>query len=590
MGSYAMPQYFQNMPSIGRPLINTDDANRSTLQTAEIAIAQKRQAVLEGGKPTAALNEKGQLSAMQRIEKLVEGGTFLPLNSLFDPYGNESGSTGVVKGLGKVCGKWVVIAASDNKKLAGAWVPGQPENMLRAADAAKRLRIPLVCLFNCSGVKLDRQEDIFPGRNGGGALLYRNAALNQAGVPVIAGMYGTNLAGGGYQGITPTVILAQKSAHMAVGGSSILGGMEPPRGTVDDAGAASLIAAQACLPKEAPGSMSVHHDATGFVREVYGGEDEVIAGIRQYIEYLPAYAPEFFRVNVPQEPQYPADDLYSLLPANQRRTYDIRQILARLVDGSAFSEYRPDYGPEVITGEARLNGLPVAIAANVQGFFPHYPNYRKDTFSVGGKLYRQGLIKLSEFVALCARDRLPVIWMQDTTGVDIGDDAERSELLGLGQSLIYTIQQSDLPMLEVTLRKGAAAAHYVMGGPQGQDTNAFSIGTAATEVCVMHAQTGAAAMYGGKLAKDQALGKPLQPTIEKMNAMIEDYAVKSSPAYCARKGMVDEIVALNDLRAYLLAFAEAAYQNPANLCPVHQMLLPRIMAEQGITNDVTTLL
>lgn len=590
MGKYAMPRYFQNMPTVGQPSTLTDDANRAALQTAENAIAQKRQSILEGGKPTAALNEKGQLSAMQRIEKLVDEGTFLPLNSLFDPYGNEGGSTGVVKGLGKVGGKWVVIAASDNKKLAGAWVPGQPENMLRAADAANRLRIPLVCLFNCSGVKLDRQEDIFPGRNGGGALLYRNAALNQAGIPVIAGIYGTNLAGGGYQGITPTVILAQKSAHIAVGGSSILGGMEPPRGMVDDVGAASLIAAQEYLPKEAPGSMSIHHNTTGFVREVYGSEDEVIDGIRKYIGYLPAYAPEFFRISEPQQPRYAAEELYSLLPFDQHLTYDVRQILARLVDDSAFAEYRPDYGPEVITGTTRLNGLPVAIAANVQGFFLHYPDYRKDTFSVGGKLYRHGLIKLSEFVSLCARDRLPIIWMQDTTGVDIGDDAERSELLGLGQSLIYTIQQSDLPMLEVTLRKGAAAAHYVMGGPQGQDTNAFSIGTAATEVCVMHAQTGAAAMYGGKLAKDQAAGKPLQPTLDKMNAMIEDYAVKSTPAYCARKGMVDEIVSLTDLRTYMLAFAEASYQNPVSLCPVHQMLLPRVIAEQSISDDATTLL
>lgn len=326
MESYAMPRYFQHMPTIGQPLTAADDANRAALQKVEDAIAQKRQAILDSGKPTAALNEKGQLCAMQRIEKLVDEGTFLPLNSLFNPYGNETGSTGVVKGLGKVGGKWVVIAASDNKKLAGAWVPGQPENMLRAADAAKRLRIPLVCLFNCSGVKLDRQEDIFPGRNGGGALLYRNAALNQAGVPVIAGMYGTNLAGGGYQGITPTVILAQKSAHMAVGGSSILGGMEPPRGQVDESGAASLIAAQAHLPKEAPGSMAVHHDTTGFVREVYGTEEEVIAGIREYIGYLPAYAPEFFRVAALQEPTYPAEDLYSLLPFDQHRTYDIRQI------------------------------------------------------------------------------------------------------------------------------------------------------------------------------------------------------------------------------------------------------------------------
>ena len=101
---------------------------------------------------------------------------------------------------------------------------------------------------------------------------------------------------------------------------------------------------------------------------------------------------------------------------------------------------------------------------------------------MGGKLYRQGLIKMNEFVTLCSRDRLPIIWIQDTSGIDVGNDAEKAELLGLGQSLIYSIQNSNIPQFEITLRKGSAAAHYVLGGPQGNDTNAFSIGTAATEI------------------------------------------------------------------------------------------------------------
>ena len=120
---------------------------------------------------------------------------------------------------------------------------------------------------------------------------------------------------------------------------------------------------------------------------------------------------------------------------------------------------------------------------------------------VGGKLYRQGLIKMNEFVTLCARDRLPMIWIQDTTGIDVGDDAEVAELLGLGQSLIYSIQSSKLPMMEITLRRGTAAAHYVLGGPQGNDNNAFSLGTAATEINVMNGETAANAMYLPKVIK-----------------------------------------------------------------------------------------
>ena len=130
--------------------------------------------------------------------------------------------------------------------------------------------------------------------------------------------------------------------------------------------------------------------------------------------------------------------------------------------------------------------------------------------------------------------------------------------------------------MEITLRKGTAAAHYVLGGPQGNDTNAFSLGTAATEINVMYGKTAAGAMYSRRLVKDQDAGKDLQPTIDKMNALIQHYIDTSTPAYCAKTGMVDEIVDLPRLRDYMVAFTASAYQNPRSICPVHQMLLPRI--------------
>src|SRR5699024_294323 len=149
-----------------------------------------------------------------------------------------------------------------------------------------------------------------------------------------------------------------------------------------------------------------------------------------------------------------------------------------------------------------------------QGLLMNYPEYKgAGAMGIGGKLYRQGLIKMNEFVTLCARDRIPLIWLQDTTGIDVGDDAEKAELLGLGQALIYSIQNSDMPSLEITLRKGTAAAHYVLGGPQGNDNNVFSLGTAATEIYVMHGETAAAAMYSRRLVKDSQAGKDIQPII-----------------------------------------------------------------------------
>ena len=329
----------------------------------------------------------------------------------------------------------------------------------------------------------------------------------------------------------------------------------------------------------APGSVPIHYDETGFFREVYENDYGVIEGIKKYISYLPAYNLEFFRVDDPQRPCLPAEDLYSIIPMNGKRPYDIYDVIGRLFDGSQLYEYKKGYGPEMVTGLAKVNGLLVGVIANTQGLLMNYPEYKQNSVGIGGKLYRQGLIKMNEFVTLCARDRIPLIWLQDTTGIDVGDEAEKAELLGLGQSLIYSIENSKLPSLEITLRKASAAAHYVLGGPQGNNTNVYSLGTAACEYYVMPGETAANAMYSRKLVKASKAGEDLAPIIKKMNDMIQLYHEKSRPEYCAKVGMVDEIVDMTELRPYIQAFTEAVYQNPKSICPMHQMVTPRAIRE-----------
>lgn len=572
-----MPRYFQNMPTVGKA-VRANPENVAELKAIEADIHDKIVAALSAGKKDEDMNAKGQMTAMQRVSLLVDPGTWCPLNSLYNPEDNKNGSTSIIKGLGRVNGKWCVVIASDNKKHAGTWVPGQADNLLRGSDTAKRLRIPLVYLLNCAGVELDKQEKVYPNRRGGGTPFYRNSELNQMGIPVIVGIYGTNPAGGGYHSISPTILIAHEKANMAVGGAGIVGGMNP-KGFVDMEAALAQIEATKGLRADPPGTVAIHYGETGFFREVYSGEDGVIAGIKKYLDMLPSYDLEFFRVDEPQSPAASDVELYDLVLNNKKRPYDMYSVIARLFDGSQFMEYKKGYGPEMITGLAKVDGLLVGVVANQQGVFPNYPEYKQGAMGVGGKLYRQGLIKMNEFVTLCARDRLPMIWIQDTTGIDVGNDAEKAELLGLGQSLIYSIQSSKLPMMEITLRRGTAAAHYVLGGPQGNDNNAFSLGTAATEINVMNGETAANAMYTGRLAKDQKAGKDLQPTIDMMNALINDYNEKSKPFYCAKAGLVDEIVDMPMMRNYIVAFADSCYQNPESICPFHQMLLPRTIRD-----------
>lgn len=578
MGNYSMPGYFQKMPAVNKP-VRPNPENEAELKKIEAEIDEITSAALSAGKADADMNAKGQMTAMQRVNLLVEPGTWCPLNTIYNPDDNKFGSTSVVKGLGRVNGRWVMVIASDNKKHAGTWVPGQADSLLRGSDLAKRLRIPLVYLLNCAGVELDQQEKVYPNRRGGGTPFYRNAELNQMGIPVIVGIYGTNPAGGGYHSISPTILIAHQKANMAVGGAGIVGGMNP-KGYVDEEGAEALIKGTEGVRNDPPGSVSIHYNVTGFFREVYAAEEGVVAGVKKYLDMLPKFDLDFFRVADPAAPAVDPTELYNIVPNNKKRPYEMYNVLACLTDNSEFSEYKPSFGPEMICGIAKIDGLLVGIVANKQGLLMNYPEYKENSVGVGGKLYRQGLIKMNEFVTLCARDKLPMIWVQDTTGIDVGNDAEKAELLGLGQSLIYSIQNSDLPMMEITLRKGTAAAHYVLGGPQGNDTNAFSIGTAATEINVMNGETAAAAMYTGKLVREKKAGKDLGPTIDKMNAMINDYNEKSKPAFCAKMGFVDEIVKMPALRNYVLAFTDAAYQNPEKICPIHQMLLPRIIRDE----------
>jgi glutaconyl-CoA decarboxylase len=353
-------------------------------------------------------------------------------------------------------------------------------------------------------------------------------------------------------------LLAHKDANIAVGGVGIVSGMAP-RGGFDAEMLEEIIAKTKEFTGRPPGNIETHYDHTGFFSHVYEEETGVLDGIKEYMKGIPAYAPEFFRVAEPAEPKFSADDIYSLLPFNQKEVYDFDQVLARLVDGSEHMEFRPDYGPEMYTGLCKIDGMLVGCIGNRQGFLGKgYPEYG-DYPGIGGKLYRQGLIKMNEFVTLCDRDRVPMIWFQDTTGIDVGDTAERAELLGLGQSLIYSIQQTEVALMLVVLRKGSAAAHYVLGGPTANRHNAFTLGTAATEIAVMHGETAAVATYARRAAKEKDAGRPLEPIVEKMNELAQRYRDTSDPLYCAQHGFVDEIVNLSDLRSYLQAFAGSPF-------------------------------
>jgi len=578
-----MRQYFEKMDDLGKPLkpaqVERMKENRAQIEAVMQSIDAEVDRVKKAGIPAEKIRERGQMTVWDRIEYLVDPGTFCPLHTLYNPMDNEEGMTGVIDGLARISGKWCVLIGFDNKVMAGAWIGGQADNNLRVTDMAKILNLPLVWIVNCSGVKLPEQEKVYANRRGNGTTFFRHAELEQIGVPILAGIYGTNPAGGGYQGISPTILLAHKDANIAVGGGGIVSGMSP-KGGFDEAGAEQIIDSTRHFKEVPPGSVGIHHDYTGFFRQVFETEKGVLDGLKAYMAEMPAYNPRFFRVAPPAEPKYPPAEISSIVAFNQKGGYDFDSVLARLVDNSEHLEFRTGFGPEVYTGLVKVDGYLLGAIGNRQGLFPNYPEYTNEYTAIGGKLYRQGLIKMNEFVTQCDRDRIPIIWFQDTSGIDVGDTAEKAELLGLGQSLIYSIEATKVPMALVVLRKGTAAAHYVMGGPTANNHNAFTLGTATTEIYVMHGETAAVASFSRRLVKEKESGRPLTPIIDKMNELAREYNEKSRPFYCAKTGFVDEVVRFEAIRNYLVAFANAVYQNPRSICPQHHMMLPRLIRSQ----------
>jgi len=579
-----MRPYFEKLDPLGKPLkpavVEEMAENRAQIAVALQELEAEVSRVRDAGLAAEKIRERGEMTVWDRIEYLVDPGSFHPLHTLYNPEENAEGTTGVADGLARISGRWCVLVGFDNKVLAGAWLAGQAENQLRVTDLAKRLRVPLVWLVNCSGVKLTDQAEVYPDRRGGGTTFFRHAELEKLGIPVLAGIYGTNPAGGGYQSISPTILFAHKNANMAVGGGGIVSGMSP-KGAFDEEGAEQIIQATRRFKEVPPGSVKIHYESTGFFRAVFEKETEVLDALKECMTQIPAYHPKFFRVAEPAEPSYPLSDLSSIVPVNQKAVYSFENVLARLVDRSEHLEFRPGFGPEVYTGLVKVDGFLVGVIGNRQGLLgTNYPEYTTEYIGIGGKLYRQGLIKMSEFVTHCGRDRVPLIWFQDTMGIDVGDTAEKAELLALGQSLIYSIEQTDLPMMLVVLRKGTAAAHYIMGGPTANNHNAFTLGTPTTEIYVMHGETAAAAAFSRRLVREKDAGRPLKPVIEQMNALARQYHDESQPIYCARRGFLDEVVRFEDIRRYMVAFTGSAYQNPNSICPHHHMLLPRLIRSQ----------
>ena len=533
-----------------------DDAwreQREHMEGLNRALRARRDEVRAGWGPkyAARVREKGKLPTWERIERLKDaGGSVLPIGTLVN-YGRTFGEdrrtspgAGVATVFVRIHGRWILVIANDNTVASGSWWPRTPEKIQRAQEVALRLRIPVVYLVDCSGLYLPEQSLTFQGRTGAGAIFRMNALLSAAGVPQIAGVCGDCIAGGGYMPIISDVVYMTEQAYMVIAGEALVKGGKSRKITSLDIGGPDVhVHLSRCADYRVPDDIVL------------------IERIRWEVAKLPGPAWAYYRYGAdPAPPRFPAADLDGLFPVDHRVGYDVRQVLARLVDHSLFWEVLPQVGLEMVCGVGRVGGLYAGFVANNPALTDH-PVHR-DVKRPGGILYREGIAKISQFSRACNDDGIPLVWLQDISGFDIGPEAEKEGLLGYGSDLIYTNATNAVPMFTVLLRKASGAGYYAMAGLPYRPV--LQLATPITRLAVMEGRTLAIGAFSTRL--DDAFNIVARTPEEAeeirrgMQAVEDRITRDMDPVLAASRLDVDEIVTPGELRFTLEAAIAMAYQ------------------------------
>ncbi|MFO0725110.1 MAG: carboxyl transferase domain-containing protein [Myxococcota bacterium] len=529
---------------------------RSEMAERERKVLNGREIVKDGwgDEGRKRVHTKSKLTTWERIDRLKDAdapllpvGTFVNFGLVFGERKQTSPGAGVVTAFTRVEGRWVVVIANDNTVASGSWWPRTPEKIERAQEMARRLRLPVIYLVDCSGLFLPEQARTFPGATGAGHIFKMNSLLSAEGVAQIAGVFGDCIAGGGYMPIISDKVYMTEQAYMVIAGAALIKGAKAQKMTSHSIGGAD-----------------VHVGISGCADYRVPDDAHALAAIRREIAALPSSAVQYYRYgNDAAPPRFPTQDLSGILPADHRVAYDAREVIARLVDASLFWEVLPELGTEVITGIARISGLYVGILANTSGLVddPSHPGHKRPS----GILYKQGIAKLSAFSRACNDDGIPILWLQDISGFDIGPEAERHGLLGYGSSLIYTNSTNQTPMATILLRKASGAGYYAMAGLPYDPV--LQLSTPFTRLAVMEGRTLSIGAYNTKLdddfrvvAKSDAERAEIEAGMKAVEQRIED---DMDPIEAAKQMDTDEVVLVDELRQRLEAWVEMAYQAPS---------------------------
>lgn len=530
-------------------------SNRLRELSAEVRALEDKLREAGGTKKLQKLHQQGKLSARERVELLRDAGTsMLEIGLLvaYDQYEGQAPSAGVVTAIIRVHGRETVVVANDPTVKAGSWWPETIRKILRAQEVAMRCRIPIVYLVDSAGVNLPYQGGVFPGQYGAARIFYYNSIMRRyLHIPQIAAVMGQCVAGGAYlPALSDVILMVKGTSFMGLGGPNLVKGAT---GQVVDS--------------ETLGGASTHTQISGVAHYALDNDEACIAKIRDLMDRLPANAraadasldtaiPKSKGKSAKQTRQ--SEELYDLLPADHRMSYDMHAVLSTILDNGEIDEFQESLAREMICGDARIEGITVGVIANQRGLIKGRKG-EKPRF--GGIVYAESAEKVAYFIDRCDRQKIPLLFVQDVSGFMVGAEAEHEGIIRAGARFVEAMATARVPKIVLTVNHASGAGYYAMAG-QGFDPD-FILSWPTGRMAVMEGESAVQAVHGPTLeAAKKAGGAPSSDVAASVDEMRADYEHQLDARYAAARGYVDAIVYPENTREMLSLALRAALNNP----------------------------
>ena len=504
-----------------------------------------------GAKAIESQHKKGRLTARERIAKLTDAKTKffeLGLYAAYEMYEEWGGApaAGTIVGLGRVSGRQVMIIANDATVKAGAFFPMTAKKVIRAQNIAIENRIPTIYLVDSAGVFLPLQEDVFPDTDDFGRVFRNNAVMSAQGIPQITAIMGMCVAGGAYLPVMCDHILMTEGSGLFLAGPALVQAAIGQKTSAEDLGGAKM-----------------HAQISGTVDFREPDDEACIQRIRALADKIGHRPKAPFDHKPALPPSHPGEEIYGIFSSNPGKQYDMREIIARIVDGSEFEEYRAEYGQTVLCGFGRIGGWAVGIVANQKKHVTvAAPGTGEKRVEFGGVIYTEAADKAARFILDCNQNLIPLIFLHDVNGFMVGKEAEWSGIIRAGAKMVNAVANSVVPKIAVICGGSFGAGHYAMCGKAYDPRFIFAWPTA--RYAVMGGDAAAGTLVEIKIKQLEREGKKLTEKDKKdlYESVRATYEHQTDPRYAAARLWVDAIIDPAHTREALIEALEAASLNP----------------------------